>query len=62
MKADLNFNGVEYSLLAGPVFVAVYSVTGIFTGCVCDKRVWWRVCVCLSATCASVCQRLCRCL
>ena len=32
MEQDLDFDGVAYSLLAGPIFVAVYSVTGIGTG------------------------------
>lgn len=55
MEAALDFDGVAYSLLAGPIFVAVYSVTGIGTGCVsrCHMHaqpgtVWCGVCVWLA--------------
>ena len=37
MESELGYGKVEYTLLAGPIFVAVYSVTGIGTGYLADR-------------------------
>ena len=52
-KWDYNGQGIEYQLIAGPVFIVIYTFSGIFIGFAADKYnrkmmlagclIWWSV-------------------